>query len=92
MTGENSSLEVVRFREAERLSHALYGLIIVTAALARAMRRVALFSPTSTIREAPCSSKWVSSAIPNSSQFFPQLSNNLDIGGREKAIDLFAEL
>jgi hypothetical protein len=33
MTGENSSPEVVRFREAERLSHALYGLIIVTAAL-----------------------------------------------------------
>jgi hypothetical protein len=33
VTGENSSSEVVRFREAERLSHALYGLIIVTAAL-----------------------------------------------------------
>ena len=33
MTGDNSSREVVRFREAERLSHALYGLIIVTAAL-----------------------------------------------------------
>jgi hypothetical protein len=33
VTGENSSPEVVRFREAERLSHALYGLIIVTAAL-----------------------------------------------------------
>lgn len=33
MTPEHSSPEVVRFREAERLSHALYGLIIVTAAL-----------------------------------------------------------
>jgi hypothetical protein len=33
MTGENSSPEVVHYREAERLSHALYGLIIVTAAL-----------------------------------------------------------
>jgi hypothetical protein len=33
MTAENSSPEVARFREAERLSHALYGLIIVTAAL-----------------------------------------------------------
>ena len=33
MTGDNSPPELVRFREAERLSHALYGLIIVTAAL-----------------------------------------------------------
>jgi hypothetical protein len=33
LTVENSSPEVARFREAERLSHALYGLIIVTAAL-----------------------------------------------------------
>jgi hypothetical protein len=40
MTGENSSLEVVRFREAERLSHALYGLIIVTAALGAEMAHI----------------------------------------------------
>ena len=33
MTSDNSLSEVVRFRAAERLSHALYGLIIVTAAL-----------------------------------------------------------
>ena len=33
MTGEDSAPEIGRFREAERLSHALYGLIIVTAAL-----------------------------------------------------------
>jgi len=33
VTSDNSPSEVVRFREAERLSHALYGLIIVTATL-----------------------------------------------------------
>ncbi len=33
MNAANSSPEVARFREAERLSHALYGLIIVTATL-----------------------------------------------------------
>jgi hypothetical protein len=33
VTEEKPASEVVRFREAERLSHALYGLIIVTAAL-----------------------------------------------------------
>ena len=33
MTSDNSPSEVARFRAAERLSHALYGLIIVTAAL-----------------------------------------------------------
>jgi hypothetical protein len=33
VTADNSPPELVRFREAERLSHALYGLIIVTAAL-----------------------------------------------------------
>jgi hypothetical protein len=33
VTEANSSPEVARFREAERLSHALYGLIIVTATL-----------------------------------------------------------
>ena len=33
MTSDGSPAEVVRFRRAERLSHALYGLIIVTAAL-----------------------------------------------------------
>jgi hypothetical protein len=33
VTTENSPPEVVRLHEAERLSHALYGLIIVTAAL-----------------------------------------------------------
>lgn len=33
MTADNSASEVGRFREAERLSHALYGLIIVTATL-----------------------------------------------------------
>jgi hypothetical protein len=33
MTAEDSSPGVVRFHEAERLSHALYGLIIVTATL-----------------------------------------------------------
>jgi hypothetical protein len=33
VTEGTSPSEVVRFREAERLSHALYGLIIVTAAL-----------------------------------------------------------
>jgi len=33
MTSDASQSEIERFREAERLSHALYGLIIVTAAL-----------------------------------------------------------
>ncbi len=33
MTAEDSASAIVRFREAERLSHALYGLIIVTASL-----------------------------------------------------------
>ena len=33
MTAGTSPSEIVRFRAAERLSHALYGLIIVTAAL-----------------------------------------------------------
>lgn len=33
MTSDGSPAEVVRFRQAERLSHALYGLIIVTATL-----------------------------------------------------------
>ena len=33
MTVDNTPPEVARFRAAERLSHALYGLIIVTAAL-----------------------------------------------------------